>query len=312
MFLVTMLCALLLACKPEIEKPTVVTKSVGDVTETSAKVVGQVSDDGGAEVTARGVCWSTSQNPTIEDNKTTDGAGLGSYTSNLTNLESNTTYYVRAYATNEAGTAYGSIYVLETEEESDTPDYNGYEYVDLGLPSGLKWATCNVGANKPEDYGNYYAWGETATKSDYSSSTSLTYGLSISELQAQGIIDENGNLTSSYDAASANWGGSWRMPTYDEQRELLNNCTWEWTTQNGVNGCKVTGTNGNSIFLPAAGNRSGSSLYDAGGNGFYWSSTPDGDYDYDAYYVGFYSDDGQGMYYLINRDDGFYVRPVTE
>ena len=290
-----------------IELPAVVTSDITEVTHNSAVSGGNVTDDGGAEVTARGVCWSTNQNPTIEDNKTTDGAGLGSYTSNLTNLESNTTYYVRAYAINEAGTAYGSIYVLETEKET-TGTVNGHEWIDLGLPSGLKWATCNVGADNPEDYGNYYAWGETATKSEYADSNSLTYELSISELQAQGIIDGNSNLTPQYDAATANWGGTWRMPTRDEQEELLNNCTWEWTTQNGVNGCKVTGTNGNSIFLPAAGYRSGSSRYFSGSRGNYWSSTPyNSNYAYDLY---IYSS-GQNMNYF-SRYSGRSVRPVSE
>ena len=185
----------------------------------------------------------------------------------------------------------------------------GHEYVDLGLPSGLKWATCNVGANKPEDYGNYYAWGETATKSKYTEDNSLTYWHSISSLQSQGIIDGNSNLTTQHDAATANWGGSWRMPTYDEQEELLNNCTWEWTTQNGVNGHKVTGTNGNSIFLPAAGRRCGSSLDSDGDFGYYWSSTP-----YDGYYgayVLFFSDGREDMHCYF-RYYGQTVRPITE
>ena len=193
--------------------------------------------------------------------------------------------------------------------------YNGYEYVDLGLPSGLKWATCNVGANNPEDYGNYYAWGETATKSEYTADNSLTYGLGISSLRSQGIIDGNSNLTPQYDAATANWGGTWRMPTRDEQEELLNNCTWKWTTQNGVNGHKVTGTNGNSIFLPAAGYRDGSSLYSVGEYGFYcgyyWSSTPHDNRDCDAYRILFTSV-YQGMSDFDIRYYGFTVRPVTE
>ena len=283
------------------------TDEVSEITTNSAVCGGNVTTDNGSAVTAKGVCWSTSQNPTIEDNKTTDGTGLGSFISNLTNLEANTTYYVRAYATNEAGTAYGSIYVFETEKET-TGTVNGHEWVDLGLPSGLKWATCNVGATKPEGYGNYYAWGETATKSEYSSSNSLTYGLSISELQAQGIIDGNSNFTPQHDAATANWGGSWRMPTKAEQQELINNCTCEWTTQNGVKGYKVTGTNGNSIFLPAAGFRNGSSLGDARDYGYYWSSTPiEGD-SYYAYGLSFNSSKQ-----LINyRYGGLSVRPVSE
>ena len=294
-----------------IELPAVVTSDITEVTHNSAVSGGEVTDDGGAEVTARGVCWSTNQNPTVEDNKTTDGAGLGSFTSNLTNLESNTTYYVRAYATNEAGTAYGSIYVFETEEESDTPDYNGYEYVDLGLPSGLKWATCNVGATKPEEYGNYYIWGETATKSEYADSNSLTYELSISELQAQGIIDGNSNLTPQYDAATADWGGDWRMPTKAEQQELINNCTWEWTTQNSVNGYKLTGPNGNSIFLPAAGYRGVYSLYNVGSEGCYWSSTLN-DYDINNAYFLYFDSSGQSMYGSGYRNYGHSVRLVAE
>ena len=186
--------------------------------------------------------------------------------------------------------------------------YYGYEYVDLGLPSGLKWATCNVGANNPEDYGNYYEWGETATKSEYTSDNSLTYALDISELQAQGIIDGNKNLTPQHDAATVNWGGTWRMPTYDEQKELLSECTWKWTTQNGVNGYKVTGTNGNSIFLPVAGYRGGSSLYYAGERGYYWSSTAIGTY---SYGIGIFSDT-YSMQSINRYGNGYTVRPVSE
>ncbi len=197
----------------------------------------------------------------------------------------------------------------EEIEEPETPTINGHEYVDLGLPSGLLWATCNVGANAPEEYGNYYAWGETTTKTDYSSSTSATYGLSISQLQTQGYIDGEGNLTAQYDAAAANWGGDWRMPTYNELNELRTQCTWTWTTQNGVNGYKVTSkTNGNSIFLPAAGYRHGSSLYGAS-FGYYWSSTPYGSGSINAYSL-YFNGDGHVMD-NSNRHHGRSVRPVS-
>ena len=185
---------------------------------------------------------------------------------------------------------------------------NGHEYVDLGL--SVKWAICNVGANKPEDYGNYYAWGETSTRSDYTGSNCQTFGLSISQLQSQGYIDSEGNLTSQYDAARANWGGSWRMPTDAEMQELMDKCTWTWTTQNGVNGCKVTGPNGNSIFLPAAGFRLGSSLRDAGSYGGYWGSTPDEGGSSSAYSLYFGSDDHFMIHF--NRYNGLSVRPVLE
>ena len=177
-------------------------------------------------------------------------------------------------------------------------EINGHEYVDLGL--SVKWATCNVGANNPEDYGDYFAWGETTTKSSYTDNNSKTYGKNFSDIGGK----------SQYDAARSNWGGTWRLPTKAELQELKNKCTWEWTTQNGVKGYKVTGPNGNSIFLPAAGNRDGSSLDYAGEYGYYWSSTPtEGNSDI-AYYLYFYSSDRSVGWY--RRYDGLSVRPVAE
>ena len=176
---------------------------------------------------------------------------------------------------------------------------NGYDWVDLGL--SVKWATCNVGASKPEDYGNYYAWGETNTKSSYTIDNSKTRGKSMGDIK--------GN--SNYDAARAKWGGKWRLPTKTEMQELINKCTWTWTTQNGVKGYKVTGPNGNSIFLPAAGCRRGSSLYDAGSLGRFWSSSPSEGSGYsDAYYLDF----GSGGHLMSNfgRYYGLSVRSILE
>lgn len=243
-----------------IQLPTVTTTIVTNVTSTTATSGGNVTDDGGATVTARGVCWSTSPDPTIDDNKTTDGNGTGAFTSQLTNLTHSTTYYIRAYATNSEGTSYGEQKYFSTLSDGMI---NGHQYVDLGLSSGLKWATCNVGADSPEDYGNYYAWGETETKAEYTQDNSVTFG--------QQLNDISGNAQ--YDAATANWGGSWRTPTKDEIRELIYNCNWTPETQNGVDGFKVTGNNGNYIFIPASGYRDGSSLY-IYGECYYWSSTP--------------------------------------
>ena len=191
---------------------------------------------------------------------------------------------------------------------SDSIENEYHEAVDLGL--SVMWATCNVGASSPEEYGDYFAWGETTTKSSYDEDNSTTHGLSTSTLQSRGIIGSDGNLTAAYDAATANWGGSWRMPTLDEIKELLNNCTWTWTTQNGVNGRKVTGPSGNSIFLPAAGGRYGTDLYDAGSRGDYWSATPDSNGDL-ACNLYFGSDNYDwGDYYF--RDLGHSVRPVSD
>ena len=183
---------------------------------------------------------------------------------------------------------------------SEQNSISGHEWVDLGL--SVKWATCNVGASKPEDYGGYYAWGETTTKSDYSSSTSTTYGK-----QMTGIADN-----STYDVARREWGGTWRLPTQKEIQELLDNCTWTWTTQNGHDGYKVTSKkNGNSIFLPAAGLRSGTSLYDLGTDGCYWSATSHESHTNGAFSLGFDHGDHYEVYWG-ERSYGFSVRPVCE
>ena len=172
--------------------------------------------------------------------------------------------------------------------------YNGHKYVDLGL--SVKWATCNIGASSPSDYGDYFAWGEDETKSTYDKDNSSTYGRT--------------NYTFR-DAAKKKWGGTWRMPTADEFQELLDNCTWTWTTQGSHYGYRVTSKkNGNSIFLPAAGGRYGSSLSNDGTGGYYWSSTPYASYSNYAYYLYFCSS-GRGVYYSY-RCYGRSVRPVSE
>ena len=177
---------------------------------------------------------------------------------------------------------------------------NGHEYVDLGLPSGLKWATCNVGADSPEEYGDYYAWGEVKTKNKYTAHNSKTYGKSMQDI--------SGNAK--YDVARVKWRDSWRLPTKKELEELENNCKWELTTISGKKGYKVTGPNGNSIFLPAAGYRNGSSLWDAGESGYYWSSTPDESKDDVAYRL--YVNGSRHYVNWSSRNCGQSVRPVSE
>ena len=137
----------------------------------------------------------------------------------------------------------------------------------------VKWATCNVGASSPSGYGDYYAWGETATKSRYYSDNYKYYDESSQKWIKYNDDDGKKVLDLSDDAAHVNWGGDWRMPTYNEYEELKTMCTWTWTTQNGVYGRKVTGPNGNCIFLPAAGQYFVSNIQDRGTRGYYWSSS---------------------------------------
>ena len=290
---------------------------VTDITYTSAVSGGEVTFDGNLETT-RGVCWSTIQNPTVEDNETENGSGIGSYTSYMTNLRPNTTYYFRAYAKNEVGIVYGEERSFETLEAYSpaTGTANGYSYVDLGLSA--KWATCNVGATSPEENGDYFAWGETTTKETYTMENSLTNGISDIDLQVGGYVErrvgsyyDGTYLASQYDAATANWGGAWRMPNNYDMWELLTECTWEWIQTKDFRGYKVTGPSGASIFLPAAGYRYESSLYEAGTYGVYWLSSAVSDMSGGgAFAIGFdrfdFKPDSRP------RDYGLPVRPVLE
>ena len=170
-------------------------------------------------------------------------------------------------------------YTVCPVEDVDSITFVVYKAVDLGLPSGTLWADRNVGADAPEAYGDYFAWGEVTPKTEYNWSTYKWYnGSDITQTKycnnsSYGTVDGKTVLDLEDDAAYVNMGAEWRMPTRSEQDELRKNCTWTWTTQNGVNGYKVTGNNGNSIFLPAVGFRNYSDLYNAGSLGYYWSSS---------------------------------------
>jgi hypothetical protein len=410
LFLIVLVCTLLVGCKPDPVLPTVETSAVTEITQTTATTGGTITSDGGAEITSRGVCWSTNQNPTINDMLTSNGSGVGTFASSIENLLANTTYYVRAYATNSEGTAYGENFCFVTLEEDNGGDDNGgddnggddnggddnggddnggddnggddnggddeivvvlptvstvtvsevtinsamlsaevltdggadvtergfywnkanvsseanfvkvgenlgaytyqltglqesteyevgayavnsegmvkseivsfttlknedddddeeteYTYVDLGLPSGTLWAEHNVGALFPEGYGDHFAWGEIETKKEYTSDNCSSYH------------DDLGNIAGNpmFDAATANWGDDWRMPTLEEMFELTQECTWTWAEVNGVAGYQVTSkTNGNYIFLPASGFRVNGDLIDHNLYGYYWTSTP--------------------------------------
>lgn len=230
----------------------------------------------------------------------------------------NISTYNKITAVENAEKNYKEKQAREAEYRRTHGTINGYEWVDLGLPTGIKWATCNIGADKPENYGNYYAWGEISTNSDYTSSNCITYGKTMSDISGD----------AQFDAARANWKGSWRMPTQGELEELKKNCTWNLTARKGVLGYEVKGCNGNSIFLPFAGYRVGLVLYKVGEFGYYWSSTPqngayrDGSniyaysiygyrsYDYErCFELGFARYDEKWSGY---RYRGLTIRPVTD
>ena len=226
--------------------PSVSTLDALDIKTTSATISGNVADDGGQSVTEKGFYYSTNNTPQTSGTKImVSEAGIGSYSTSLTNLVTNTTYYFIAYAKNNMGTSFGSVISFKTADA-----YNGHTYVDLGL--SVKWATLNIGADSPESYGDYYSWGEITTKEsyDWSNYVITQYDILHDPFGIYNTLRRNNGL---YDTAHELWDGSWRMPTNNEITELINNCNWEWTTRNGVNGYKITGNNGNSIFLPAGG-----------------------------------------------------------
>ena len=180
---------------------------------------------------------------------------------------------------------------------------NGYDYVDLGLPSGLKWATCNVGACSPEQYGDYYAWGELNTRKVYTEEAESceTYGFLVSD-----ISDDP-----EYDVARVKLGSGWRMPTKAEFKELQDKCKWEWVVLVRKNGYMVTGPNGKSIFLPAAGYRYEEKLHEKGKICNYWSSTPIDEWD-DTEAFSLEADVSTCKFLGDNRAAGLSVRPVSE
>ena len=264
---------------------------------------------------------------------------LGTGQTGIVNAINNTTAAINsliaAVNSGNADTAAALAQIIQKLEELKDKIGGGggstEEYVDLGLPSGIKWAKRNLGASKPSDYGHYYAWGETEPKTDYTWATYkwMQAGQSdwkhitkytVADGQTEGIWydaggtfigDNKTTLEAADDAATRKLGSPWRMPTLVEIRELLdaNNCTWTWTTQDGKNGYEVKSkTNGNSIFLPAAGYRGGSALYYAGSGGYFWSCSLDAARSYCARNLGF--DSGARGWYHNPRFYGFSVRPV--
>ena len=237
----------------------------------------------------------------------------------VTPLSTETKFYYRTYVS-VSSLSYdylGETYSFTTQ---GLPSVNGHYYVDLGLPSGTLWATCNVGATSPEGYGNYFAWGETEPY-DENGKTTFNWGTytlcngsydtltKYCNSSSYGTVDNKTELDLEDDAAYVNWGKQWRMPSLEQFKELTNGSytTTEWTSVNGIYGRLITSKlNGNSIFLPAAGYRYDASLYYAGSYGVYWSRTLD--YPGSAWGLDFTSDGVRT--YVDYRYYGQSVRPV--
>ncbi len=192
--------------------------------------------------------------------------------------------------------------VVSVSVSYDMPSGEGtIAAVDMGLPSGLKWASCNIGAYTSYEYGDYFAWGELEVKSEYLEENSLTMNVDFSE-------DISGN--EEYDVARAKWGGLWRIPTVEDYEELISYCEWEWVYISSVMGMKVTGPNGSVLFFPAAGHRYGTDLNSDGVFGAYWTSTPEFTDPFNSRYLGFFED----VEPAVNWSERFFghpIRPVT-
>lgn len=235
----------------------------------------------------------------------------------MTGLQPGATYYCRYYLSNEFGENLWKTDAIEFTTLDNDPTPVAFQAVDLGLPSGVKWANKNVGAAYPESNGNFFAWGEINPKNDYSWTTykwnnsgTESYMLyKYVPVPASVWNDDRSRLEYEDDAARAALGGTWRMPTDAEEQELRAECTWTWTQKNGVNGYLVTGQNGNSIFLPAAGSHSGTTWYDAGTKGAYWTSDVYPDNCKVAYEFYFYSNFIGWSF--MDRYVGLPIRPVT-
>ena len=339
LYLISFLFAVTLVGCEEKEPPTpptpdtpskVETGVAENITSTSATLKGMVNVDIiDYEEIVFGVMYSTKAEE-LDDFTAPSKNGLvligNEFKVNVTELNADTKYYYRAYVMlNNLQILLGDVKEFTTlekngsdepeiPEEPETPEdpANGHAYVDLGL--SVRWATMNVGANAPEECGDYFAWGETQPKEEYIWST---YKWCEGNYDTQtkyctdsyyGTVDNKTILDLEDDAATVNWGGAWRMPTKEELQELLEDCTWTKVVQNDHNCYMVTGPNGNTIILPAAGVFDDTIIEEYNTMGCYWSSSLSEDSSSNAYYLYFSS--GEVDWDGLERFYGLSIRPV--
>lgn len=260
-----------------------------------------------------GICYTDeNRTPNYDDFKKELGSAMKNYSFTIMNVASGTTYYYRTYVKLLDEVYYSAINSITTMgEKSQNTFINGHEFVDLGLPSGLLWAKTNVGAASSSDDGDYFAWGETASKSYYDWNT-YKWGSDYNNLSKYNSSDGKTTLDSEDDAATVNWGAPCRMPDSSEFEELCSKCDWSWNSNyNGTSGYLVTGPNGNTIFFPVSGYRYFDGLHEYGSLNYYLSRSL---YSYDSsqalilfFYNGFFNPTGINL-----RSTGLPVRPVAE
>lgn len=260
--------------------------------------------------TQMGVCYSTlTHEPTILDSTQLFGAmRKGQWRIMLQALDSDTEYFYRPYLKIGGVTLYGNVQSFVTEKIPDSA-------VDLGLPSGTLWADRNVGAYAPHEYGYYYSWGMTVSLPVNHWSTYAWYDgvydylIKYNLNNHEGVVDNRTHLEPCDDAATVHYGEKWRMPTLEEQRELLECCEWTWGEQNAVAGYYVKGPNGNSIFIPASGYRSYNEVVNAGISAVYWANSVADGCAFFAY--GMMFDKSSNDIMGFSRDYGCTVRAVV-
>lgn len=303
----------------------ITTSTPVSVTTSSFEAVASVSLNEGVKSLSVspevGVCYSDeNEQPICNDYCKKLGNSMTDYTISINDVDPGTTFYYRTYVKFLDEVYYDSnvlsVTTLGTKpvENNLYVTINNHKFVDLGLPSGLLWAECNVGASSAYVDGEYYSWGEIETKSDYSSSN-YKWGRDYNNenYTKYNLSDYKKTLDASDDVATVKWGKGCRMPSQLEFRELYNKCVWAWNSNyNGTSGYLVIGPNGSSIFLPASGLRGNrgyeGDLYVHGSCGYYWSATLSGSSAYNLYF----SSDWVNPSDTYGRSPGFAVRPVAE